>query len=595
MGPGGEEEPKSIEDLKAAQDAHTAEVSARKVQEEAKAQHQRELEMQAQGEYAEGGRQDVLDEIHKIRAEADQMEAEHIRERKAQAEKLRGDAAEKKEALGVLQTEILSAKERVQEIGDIIKGVSEDEVASEVKESYDAAQKEHLALIAQAQYLDGEISQLEDQIPSSELVQKYEGLLTKLSELDTHMAEIESNPALIELIMKEAKSEDEMRDRVVHAALAEAIKHGYGKARREDPRVRELGEKITQTFISEVMADHKLSEIKDPAERQRNMHIILREMFEGVTSGHKSFGFEGIARERDVGKQHNMYNGLVLLNLLGGYGTLGGTLGFLRCAEKGVRLGGIEDHTQDHIYNFRAVVKHLNTLNLIRAYSFSLKGHDHLEQFVPGFVRWQNDFDMQVTSGGKNGMDAREGQPIIPRSASEEEKARITERFEAEKKKAERLEEALKNEEEQKKQEAIKKIEDEIQKINAGIKVCEEAQRINKDKPIEHRDLEEREKGLESLRQEQGQLEKDIQRYQGELSILGFFARGEKRDLREKINQKSTRLNFIKTNLSRFEEEAEKFREALTFMNSYRASSTYEITRKRDELVYALKRINRGN
>ncbi len=593
MAIGGEGGPKSIEELRAAQEAHLAQIQAEREQAEREAEEEKRLRVQAREDYVEGGRQETLDQIKQTRAEADQMEAENIRERQAQAEKLRGDAAEKREALDNLTAQFAAARERVKEVGDIIKGVPEDEVLPEVRESFDTAQREHLTLIVQAQHLEGEISKLEDQIPSVEQVQKYEGLLTKLAELDDRMAQIESNPALVELIMREAKSEDEQRDKVVHAALAEASRQSYG-SRREDRRARDLGEVVAQTFISEVLASSGLDEIKDPAERQRRVYVILSEMFAGVATANKSFGFESIARERDFDKQHNMYNGLVLLNLLGGHGTLGGTLGFMRFAEKGVRLGQVEDHTQDHIYNARAVSKHINSLNLLRAYSQGLKGHRHLDEFIPGFAGWQNDFDRQVGGGGEQGIDAWSDKPIVPRSAPEAEKTRIRERFEAEKKKAEELEVTLKQEEEKAKEAAIQNLETQIAKIDEGVRLYEEAVRINQGKPLEYQNLVDREGGIPGLREEQERLEREIANLEEDLSHLGLFARGEKRDLREKIDHKRTRYNYLRTNIPQFEEQAATIREALTFLNKQGAKGIEDLRRKRQDLASQLERVKRG-
>lgn len=571
----------SVEELRKIQEAHEAKIRGEKEEQEVEETSQRQLKQQA-GENREK-RVDILDELKPLDAEIKKLQAEAVEERMAQAEQLKGTKQEKAAALAGLKGEMMGAQERLAATRALIAGKTAEQVAPDVIETIKRMEDGLGVMQGKLQVLEGEIAQIEKTVVSDEEVARYRDLLRQSQLLNNEIDQIESNPALIELMQQEAKEQGNAREVIERAVLAksEAYRGGFPSKERTA-----FVKEVIQTFISEEFARRGFGQIRDEGERQRAMNALAYGIMEGVNKD-----YEAIGHERDYTKQDQYLTAMALRTLTGSHGTVDGMPGFIGRAQEGhLDIFNPRVPERDRQFQSEAIRAHLRTINLIRGYAFGMKDSHNREDIVRSFGGWKG-FDVNMLP--RDFRSSPDG-PIVPRDADPALEKQIQEEFEAVRKKVTVMDERLVAEREQAKQEAIAEFQAQIAEIDAAIKAIEDAQKINKDRPIEYRDLEEKEKGLTSLKDEQKQIERDIQRLNKDLRSLGFFARADKRDLRERINKKSIRQGWLRTNLPGIEGDAQKIRQALELMNKYRAKSLYDLRNQRDTLQRNLERVQKG-
>ena len=577
--PGG----KSIEELAAIQEEHEADIRRQKEQKEAEEEHQRQLQTQAGQEAVE--RQEALAEIKQQREQAEEMEAQQIKERMAQAEKLKGSKQEKEETLTTLQEEVARAQARVQGIEELISGKPKEVISEAVRENLEQARTDAQGLAHQAQDLEKEISRLGEQIVADEEVKRYQEIIGQLTQLDERMTAIEANPALIELLLKEAKTEDDVRERIIGTALQKArIQRTYPT----DPRAKAFVEDVGQTFLTEEFAARGFGQIKNPQERLRQMSALAQDMIRGINLAH-SQGHElhllGPTKE-----QKNQYAGQLLLNLFGGCGTIGGTLNRLTDTEIGfsIGVGHHESAEEQKEAGIRAIKRHLGTLNLMRAYNFSLESHRHLETFLPAFGGdWYRDFDQYL----RPGFDYESKGPIIPREAPEAEKQKIRTRFEEQKTRARKIEQDLKKEEEEKKQTQIEDLQAQIAELQEVKPKLEQAIRFLD----EIRQPNQRDEWGKEINRLRGVVETQKRLIVGRrkdldnTGVLSFRVRGS---LRKEIDNEEHKRTISQLDIHRLETIMAQYDAAVVLKAKYK--SVFETENNILRLQGELQKIQRG-
>lgn len=520
----------SVEELQRIQEEHLAE---------------KEAEEQARGKAGEEAdeRLDLLADVEKLRKE--------VEEKKARGE-LKGEIS-----YADLEAGHKEAQERLEQMKKIIEGVPADKIAKEVSDE-----------IARA---TAEVEDLKNKLDQTEAI-------GKLEKVNQRIAAIEANPAMMELLIAEAKTEDEIRNEVLRSALEQS---GSQMSYYPRPERQQYLKELVQTFLSEEFEARQISAIKDPKERFQQMRALAQNIVRGlhVRSGMGSF-------EEYRGPQHkDAFTGVLLKNLVGGYGTSGGTAGFMQFAERGFDPNDRDWQNKESLG--KAIGKHLKTLNFMRAYSAGIKDYHLGEQIIPCFRGW-GEFDREIWG---TGFRPYEGQPIISDKVSEAEKTKIQERFDKVKAKAEKIEEEYKKVAEEKKTAQTQQLEAEIQELQAALPQIQKSEAI-----LEGRQWQE---STDRLQEELAKLEERIAHLQRTLDGIkqnieetGFLSFGRRRDLNEdrkglesEIAQKTVERDRVKrrlTEVSEAEETKRKF------------GSKYEVERKISDNQFKIKQIKQG-
>lgn len=422
----GPEEESSIEEIEAAQRAHEEKVTADQAAAKAELEKQRELKARAGGDYEK--RQDLLTELQAVDAEAKRMEAEGIKARIEQKEQLKGIKSEREQALVELGQQVEAARDRLKQIDALVAGKSEELIAPGTKEALEAARSKFQEMSSSSYRLQGEIQNIGQQIVSDEQVNRYGELMAACDSLNAQIDELSTNPALIEMLEKEAKDEHQIREEIVRTALAES-RAGYQTPKSEFVR------QLTETCLTEEFKARGLDAIADPAKRLAAMREFAHGYRDGVVHGDYQRIFY-----MEPAQQPNRWAGLLLKNLLGRHGTLGGTQGILKANE----LGSVGRYGRDSARReveasalYSAVYKHLRTLNLVKAYNAGTPNNRIRGSVIGETNNWgEFDRDMRLYSLG---FENQPGQPLSPKDGDPAFKADLTAEFEKNKGAAEKI------------------------------------------------------------------------------------------------------------------------------------------------------------
>jgi DNA repair exonuclease SbcCD ATPase subunit len=269
--------------------------------------------------------------------------------------------------------------------------------------------KEREKLLQEARELQAKLDRYKAiGLVSEEEKQEYENTQERLEEINKKIAEIESNPYVIELLLEEAKSEDEIRRKVIFAATSSRT--------WQYPKAEEIIKRIIQRFLTEEFKARDFDNIKDPK---------MKEFAFLITS---------ILRQADDTTYHQIKSlkdgervGILLKNLIGRQGTIEATI--YRIADAvGLYEYNPDNPKKEEIDTLKKYIKHhLGTLNFLRAVSFALDpyyGENFWGQYRAPFnpKYWERGFDQPLSSLR---FEVKGDGPIIPNDADEETKRKI--------------------------------------------------------------------------------------------------------------------------------------------------------------------------
>lgn len=533
---GGEQPQPSIAELEEIQKRHLAE-------EEAKAQATAKA-----GEEAEE-RLDLIADVQKVQREIDEKKA-------------RGEL-EPEISYADLETGHHEAQERLERLRKIIEGVPADKVAKELSEG-----------IAQTML---QVEDLKNKLDQAEAI-------GKLEKIKQRIAEIEANPAMFELLLAEAKTEDQIRGEVVREALAGS---GRQLSNRALPERQEYLKDLIQVFLTEEFAAREISKIKDPEEQARQMRVLAQNIISGLsvdTGGGRMHEYEGPAKK-------DIWTGVLLHNLIGAHGTVDGTTGFLHLAELGFSRQDPGSHTEEGKKSIgQAISKHLRTLNFMRAYAAGIQSRQVEDRLIPRFGNWQG-FDREIWG---TGFSASENRPILPKNVGESEKAKIQEEFERVKERAVKIEEGYKQKEEAEKTATIQQLESQIQELRAILPQIEQAEAVLKDATDYQvgQKVEGLTREIVGAKDKITDLERRISHTEWELKATGVLSFSRRGRLRDELSDHKAKLFRERNRLETDQQRLDQLQKAKSLVDQH--GPKYQVESKIRDLENRLERVRKG-
>lgn len=403
----------TVEELAAAQKEFEAKNKSEEDEAARKAAEEERLRQVAGEDTAQRG--EIIGQMKSFSGELKKMEAAGIKHRMERASTIREGILAKQEELARGEEDFKSLEERLKSLTEIISGKSDEEIAPQVKEALVNARSNLQEASTQRSTLTQQIEQSQSQLVSDQEVQRYNALLEVVAKLDEEITAIEANPQVIELIYKEAKTEDEIRDQVIRAA--ENSPDFYGRTNSNERR----------NFVNTVVQKFLSIEFRDQGcDSPQKMKTVASALSYGL-SGQRREPFQ-IMRDKDVPAdwKTNAIKANALRSMLGTFGSAD-SLGFL--ANPNFTGQGL-DRSQYNSIVARELRRYLPIYNYILAqnegfgqyYSSRIVGQFHRENLVQA----SHDLKMNSTYEG----------PMVPQESSETEKQEITETYERERDRA---------------------------------------------------------------------------------------------------------------------------------------------------------------
>ncbi|GEM_PF-2126016 len=583
-------EPKqlSVEDLKAAQEQHEAEIAASKKAEEEERIRKEKLQTRAGEQYEERGA--ALEEMGLSQAEVDKFKAERIEERIANAEKLREGEEAKEEELRRASAELAKIGKDLEGVRALISGKSEEEIAPQVKAVLQELIGKNAGAEREAGGLAKELERIKAGQVSGEEVERYRKLQEHIEALNTQVAEIEGNPFVIGRLFEEAKTEHAIRESVVGEA-------NYGVSGGRDRR--EFIEEVCQKFLGEEFAARGVDQIKDPKEREKIMRELAREVATGVGGGVDSSGLQWRLRREPT---ENERIGAVLKNLLGTEGTLAGTATFFKNAvgEKTSPLTKKEglntytfakydaEKTRDAVHDL--IGRHLGTLNFVRSRALGTRMH---QGNVMGGDHRFRDGDWSVFRDGvsKYGFSFAEEGPILPREADPSVIKNTKEKFQKDKDGAQNLEQKMTSEEKEELNQEISRLEKYLQELQSSFDKAEGAEEDMKKYASELRVHGGPESGKAWIKRIDGEIseaKRRLSEFQAERSNLGILSFGKKRETDERIASEERLISTKNAEKAKLEKDVKAHTDAENILRQ--EGQSYKIQDKINDVKQNLGR-----
>lgn len=398
-----------------------------------------------------------------------------------------------------------------------LTGREEKDIAEEVKAALKQVQEKKAAIGGALQGLTQELGTMKAESVSDVQIQRYQELLKKMDELNAQVADIEANPYMIERLFAEAKAENEMRDNVVREAV--------GGVWRQ-PKETEIMSQVVQRFLTEEFETRGFDEIKDPKEREKAMREFAQAVASQVGGGadHGPNDFARLKKDERVG--------ILLKNLVGKYGTMAGTEGFLGIASGGRKFDSSPQNDEvigDYIR------QHLGTINYLRANSSGLKTYQDaiLGRRFGEYDRKSFDQNMY-----KYGLSAYEGNAIVSRDADENIKNKTQAEFQKNMKEAQDWEKATVEEEKGQLNAEISEAETEVQRIQNIFSDAKSASEFTEQARRENiYSASEAQRRLAEINGAIANLESRRSKAEEELNKLGALSFGRKKELRNEISR----------------------------------------------------------
>ena len=552
----------NLEDLKNAQKRKDAEVLERKNEEkikelegQAEARHQEEVMSETSG-LAET-RELALKDLRILQGEADKLKKSGIEILVKNFKALQENKIAKEEELQKIQEYLDSSANRLLEMRSLAEGRAENDIAEELRDAIKQAKEENEEVGIEIKRLKDEIYRMELGLNADQQVKKYQEIIERISELDGRISDIESNPLMVERLFMEASTENEMRENIIEAALG-----GINRT----PKEKEFISQFVQRFLTEEFNINKFDEIKDAKERESRIREFTKNVTRIVSGQANVLG--GGHENNNLGKVNkDELVGVLLKNLVGKYGTMAGSKGFLELASGGRKQSDKYDDgkiTKNYIY------QHLGSINYLRAAIFALKdssGGDILETFKNSSVRDINNFDQHLSCSNCD-ITSFENQATVPMDADKDTKNKIEADFQKnlkeiilwKKGELEKFVDDLNNKISQ-----IKQNNQEIAKILPKIEQAQERDKIfSADEAREKAEASIKE--IEEIIKEG---EARLEKMREDLNSLGMFSFGRAKKLKEEINWMEGQLLRSRNDIANKKRETEDLVKAFDSAISY--------------------------
>lgn len=457
------EELPPIEDLQRAQQERRAALEAER--EQARREAEEQAALQRASKEGLGKRQEAIDEMRALSLDAENMEAERIRERMERAEALTSTEGERKVELTRLQQELDETTAYLAQVEEIIAKDEDgviDETVQRAKETAQAKQQELQRSVTQlTKHLEG----IHAEQVSQEDVVRYKEIQERMEELGHAVEEIEQNPDVLRALFEQAEGQDAIRNIVIAEALRE---RGVS---RQSPQGKFV-ELVSQRYLGEEFEARGINDIEKDDARLEAMRTLAVELSGGLHANTRLDNVTGGTKE----SRERWYSGAVLKNLIGAHASPQFLLHYLVPSKTGnpwraeysspERAEAATQANKEAVN--QALADHVGTINMGRAYAREI---DPWRKVVPYRVEEWDGFDDAVEQDFRgpdcNYTAVRRG-PILPKTGKAESGVgeRIEREFEQDRVQAQHFEDQLIGEE-------IRNVEEEIAQRQQELKEAE--------------------------------------------------------------------------------------------------------------------------
>jgi len=534
----------SIDDIIAGQQAHEAEIQRQKNAAAAEAARQQELHDRAGADY--GTRVDLSGERESIQSEIEADQAQQIEERLAEADRLKEDQTQKELELAQSEEEFVTLEDRLRRLQSLAEGKSDEEIAPQTVAAIERTQTAYDALNAQRGTLVQEIEGIRTRQLSDSEVQRYQSLLERSQQINDQIGELETNPALVEILTNEAETKQQLLDQVVYEAMSQLRTGNIPEGKRE------IVQGTVTRFMEEEFAARGISQVKDPADKLSQMRELVQDIIIGY----------GIDRQNPSSTQRlsgfsprridQANTGIVLHSLTGGYGDVSTTLDLLREFGQGDLRGSL--------------ARHFGSINYLRACT---QGMPNSRDVVPQTYDWER-FDTEIQRIGA-GVKAPRSGPLVLREATPTEESRANVQFDKVKQEASKLEAEIIKRKMEAKEGRLRALDAQIELLTLTLAEVQRAETL----------WEQDGRNLESYRSQLAQLESDQARQEqikknteDELAeTTGFFQGGTRRELRRSINDTEAEIETITTRINSLKKKIEPLARAEQLLSTVRSEN----------------------
>lgn len=543
-------EKQTIEDLKAAQQAHEEELRQKAEQEEAVSAQKAQQKDKAQEDYEP--RMDLIAEQEALKQEVKRMEAEKIQERAEETKTLKETEYQKQQELTSSKAELDNLEEELRQVQELVAGKKEDEIAVPVKE----ALKELSKQIPEAKRKHLEISSILEgvrsgQVSEEELI-KYRESKDKIAELEAKILEMESNPEMVEMMMAEAKEEWKGRKEIVDEVFR------FNRAFGNEEQKKAL-EQLTQEFIDEEISALGINKIRNTEERQKAEKDTMKHLALGI-----KFKYGDIKTDNDY-QEAGQRAGDALKYLTDSHWNTDNTINaLLREMPAGKVYKSQDDYNKDTEGKRKrmnsAIERHLGTLNLMRAYDSGMK--EYKKDIAPGSDGRDRLGQLATEISYKSDFSAYHEAPILPKDAAPGQKKEIEEIFLKNKKKAEVLEEKLRGDEIQQLAGEIERATQELADMQRQISEAIVAEKIVEGEEGSGRARPKFDELIGNKEKEIKNLNDDLEGSKRELAGLGVFSFSEKKRYGLRIEHDEREIPRSERDLAEIKQRKEAYENA---------------------------------
>jgi len=509
-----------LQKLKIAQDQKDQEIGKKSQLQQKEDEAQKALQTKAVADIERRG--PILAELKSLQTEVDLFKSQQIEEKIKNAQKLKESKKSKEEELSKTESELTQINNDLQEIKELIGDKKETELADEIIEALSKIELTKNEIEKRLGELIEEIKNIEAELVSEDQIKTYQEILKRIEELNTEIDRIESNPYVIEQLIEEANSENELRDTIIDAVLS---KISYGNKEK-----REIFSQLTQIFLTEEFDFNGFNQIKDKSEREEAMKNLIQEILVFLKTPNLELPKKFKTNLNSVSSYGRA--GIVLKILTAGYGSVA-NLG--RFSSLGIETRGDKN---EKIKSNEYIQSHLGALNYLRAISFVVKSiqgdldQNVIDKFLSSYVfqaqDWKN-LDQQLYS--REFIVFPDG-PIFPAEATDSDRKKIQEKFDVDFNNFQKLIQEFIAKENNKIETEIKNIEAEIDGLKKEIDQLTLLLTQAKEQLNEYRKSENEFLGIE---REIKELKDQLNKVGKNLSDQGFFAFGNKSRLRQQM------------------------------------------------------------
>jgi len=422
---------------------------------------QREQDLKAQSGPDHDKRDEVLREMNPAVRELREMESKDIPGRIAVTDQKREQRLAKENDLEATNTQLAELEERYKTL-NAAKNEAQYGVSPELSKAIEEMGIELQKYREQARNISANIEAIRAEEVPDEETQRYNQLQADISRLDSQMVQLESNPALVEMLYDEASEHNRAISEIRTVAL-ELRKLGAWPVGRDNKVIGDRTSTAEQRFVDGVctrFVEEEIARLKIddmPLPQKRNaITTLINNIRMGMTTldtygmsdtdklAQETFDDRNIKDDNKEEWTRQRISGVALANLIGGGKPAENAIGILasslsissnkRRLSENFRANSENFRNREVVNNTtQAIIDHLGTFNFIRAQA-SVLGETERKK-VMGRMSDVNSTEMNSLNSQVNRYHEQLGhavmdKPIIPPYFDEAQKRAIAEQFE---------------------------------------------------------------------------------------------------------------------------------------------------------------------